>query len=179
MNGASHLGSKPEHDWLIVGSIGPRPAADRPTEKSGASAQNWVAVSGAFARRLRQACSSVLRRVRALGGACFTHCTSATGRLLHRPGKEARRGGAWSRALKACRARPVASLFAAVAVLGLGYVAYCMATVPLDGGLTIEPTPSALVVEADGGQVFATRGIFKGDKLAAQDVPSNLSGAII
>src|SRR4029434_9334960 len=72
-----------------------------------------------------------------------------------------------------------ATRFAAVAILCLGYVAYCMATVPVDGGLTIEPTPSALVVEADGGQVFATRGIFKGDKLAAQDVPSNLSQAII
>jgi penicillin-binding protein 1A len=179
MNGAPHVGSKPEHDWLIVGSIGPPPATDRAAEKLGASVQNWVAVSGAFARRLRQAFGSILGRVRAVGGACFTHCTSAARRLLRRAGQEARGGGARSRALKACRRHPVASLFASVAILCLGYVAYCMATVPLNGGLTIEPTPSALVVEADGGQVFATRGIFKGDKLAAQDVPSNLSRAII
>jgi penicillin-binding protein 1A len=41
------------------------------------------------------------------------------------------------------------------------------------------PPPSALVVEAGGGQVFATRGVFKGDRLSAQDVPPNLSRAII
>ena len=43
----------------------------------------------------------------------------------------------------------------------------------------IEPTPSALVVASDGGRVFATRGVFKGDKLSPQDVPLNLSRAII
>ena len=43
----------------------------------------------------------------------------------------------------------------------------------------IEPTPSALIVEAADGQVFATRGVFKGDKLSAQDIPANLSRAII
>jgi penicillin-binding protein 1A len=46
-------------------------------------------------------------------------------------------------------------------------------------GLVIEPTPSALVVEANGGQLFATRGVFKGDKLTAQDIPPNVSRAII
>src|SRR5262245_21654335 len=177
MNGAPHVGSRPEHDWLIVGSISPRPAGAPPAEN--ASVQNWVAVSGAFARKLNQACGSIVRRARTVGGACVTHCASAAGHLLRRVGQEARGGGARSRALKACRAHPVASLFVSVAILCLGYLAYCMATVPLDGGLIIEPTPSALVVEADGGQVFATRGIFKGDKLAAQDVPSNLSQAII
>ena len=61
----------------------------------------------------------------------------------------------------------------------MAYLIYCIATVPSDGGLVIEPTPSALVVEADGGQVFATRGVFKGDKLSSEDVPPNLSRAII
>src|SRR5262245_19710787 len=149
MNGAPHVGSRLEHDWLIVGSVNPEPVTGRAAEKSDASAQNWGAVSEAFARKLRQACGGILRRVHAVGGVCVTHCASGAGRLLRRAGKEARGGGAWSRALKACRVHPVASLFAAVAVLGLGYVAYCMATVPLDGGLVIEPTPSALVVEAD------------------------------
>lgn len=179
MNGTPHIGSKPGHDWLIVGSITPAPTTDRPVEKPGARAQDWAAVAGAFARKLRQASGSILGRARVAAGACFAHWSSAAERFLLRAGKEARGGGASTRALKACRAHPVASLFAAVAILFLGYVAYCMATVPLDGGLTIEPTPSALVVEADGGQVFATRGIFKGDKLAAQDVPPNLSRAII
>src|SRR5262249_29948479 len=179
MHGAPHVGSKPEHDWLIVGSSGPAPASDRAAEKLGASAQNRVAVSGAIARQLWHACCGILRRARAAASAGFAHCGSAIERFLLRVGKGARGGEARGRTLKACRAHPLASLFAVVAILCLGYVVYCMATVPLDGGLTIEPTPSALVVEADGGQVFATRGIFKGDKLAAQDVLSNLSQAII
>src|SRR5215475_7610009 len=54
-----------------------------------------------------------------------------------------------------------------------------MATLPDNGGLVIEPTPSALIVEAADGQVFASRGVFKGDKLSAQDIPANLSRAII
>jgi penicillin-binding protein 1A len=179
MHGAPHVGSKPEHDWLIVGSSGPAPASDRAAEKPGASARNRVAVSGAIARQLWHACCGILRRARATGSACLAVGGSAIERFLLRIGKGVHGGKARGRALKACRAHPLASLFAVVATLCLGYVAYCMATVPLDGGLTIEPTPSALVVEADGGQVFATRGIFKGDKLAAQDVPSNLSQAII
>jgi 1A family penicillin-binding protein len=70
-------------------------------------------------------------------------------------------------------------MFALGTIFALAYLIYCIATVPSDGGLVIEPTPSALVVEADGGQVFATRGVFKGDKLSSEDVPPNLSRAII
>jgi penicillin-binding protein 1A len=66
-----------------------------------------------------------------------------------------------------------------VIILPVAYVAYCMATLPENGGLVIEPTPSALIVEAPEGQVFATRGVFKGDKLSPQDIPANLSRAII
>src|SRR5207237_6264262 len=51
--------------------------------------------------------------------------------------------------------------------------------IPFGGGLVIEPTPSALVVEANGGQLFATRGVFKGDKLTSQDIPPNVSHAIL
>jgi 1A family penicillin-binding protein len=70
-------------------------------------------------------------------------------------------------------------MFALGTIFALAYLIYCIATVPSDGGLVIEPTPSALVVEADGGQVFATRGVFKGDKLSSEDVPPHLSRAII
>jgi penicillin-binding protein 1A len=73
----------------------------------------------------------------------------------------------------------VAAVLAALIVLPAGYVAYCMATLPKNGGLVIEPTPSALIVEAADDQVFASRGVFKGDKLSAQDIPVNLSRAII
>ncbi|MFL6831954.1 MAG: penicillin-binding protein, partial [Xanthobacteraceae bacterium] len=81
----------------------------------------------------------------------------------------------------AARLRPIHGIVAALAfviILPVAYVAYCMATLPDNGGLVIEPTPSALIVEAPDGQVFATRGVFKGDKLSPQDIPANLSRAI-
>src|SRR6516225_1120478 len=85
----------------------------------------------------------------------------------------------WSAALPSRRAHVVAAVLVSLIILPAGYVAYCMATLPDNGGLVIEPTPSALIVEAADGQVFASRGVFKGDKLSAQDIPVNLSRAII
>src|SRR5262249_52042287 len=76
-------------------------------------------------------------------------------------------------------ARVIAAALIAIVMVPVGYVAYCMATLPVGGGLVVEPTPSALVVEAADGQIFATRGVFKGDKLSPQDVPANVSRAII
>jgi membrane peptidoglycan carboxypeptidase len=82
-------------------------------------------------------------------------------------------------ALRPRRAHVIAAALAAIIIAPAGYIAYCMATLPENGGLVIEPTPSALIVEAADGQVFAARGVFKGDKLSAQDIPANLSRAII
>ncbi len=76
-------------------------------------------------------------------------------------------------------AHPVATLSALALVLALGYLVYCIATLPLDGGLEPEATPSALVVEAGNGDVFAIRGVFKGDKLSAEEVPVNLARAVV
>src|SRR5262249_61630577 len=81
----------------------------------------------------------------------------------------------WSAALPPRRTHVVAAVLVSLIILPAGYVAYCMATLPDNGGLVIEPTPSALIVEAADGQVFASRGVFKGDKLSAQDIPVNLS----
>jgi penicillin-binding protein 1A len=90
-------------------------------------------------------------------------------------------GGGWRSAFafQPRWAHLIATALAAIIIVPAGYVAYCMATLPVGGGLVIEPTPSALIVEAADGQVFATRGVFKGDKLSAQDVPANVSHAII
>jgi penicillin-binding protein 1A len=89
--------------------------------------------------------------------------------------------GRWrlASALQLRRAHVIAAALAAIIIAPAGYIAYCMATLPENGGLVIEPTPSALIVEAAGGEVFAARGVFKGDKLSAQDIPANLSRAII
>src|SRR5215510_10515621 len=86
---------------------------------------------------------------------------------------------AGARGLQPRRIYVVAAVLAAIIILPAGYIAYCMATMPENGGLVIEPTPSALIVETPEGQVFATRGVFKGEKLSAQDVPAELSRAII
>jgi penicillin-binding protein 1A len=77
------------------------------------------------------------------------------------------------------RIHVIVAALACIIILPVAYVSYCMATLPENGGLVIEPTPSALIVEAPAGQVFATRGVFKGDKLSPQDIPANLSRAII
>jgi penicillin-binding protein 1A len=89
--------------------------------------------------------------------------------------------GRWrlASALRLRRAHVIAVALAAIIIAPAGYIAYCMATLPENGGLVIEPTPSALSVEAADGEVFAARGVFKGDKLSAQDIPANLSRAII
>ena len=77
-------------------------------------------------------------------------------------------------------ARAVAIVAAAIVILPLGYLGYCIATLPLDGGLAAaEPAAPALIVEADDGTAFASRGVFKGDKLSAQALPAHLARAVV
>lgn len=77
------------------------------------------------------------------------------------------------------RAKPVLISLAAVFVLLCGLVLYAVATLPIAGGLQVEPTQSAVTIESAKGEAFATRGVFKGDKLTAQDLPPHLAQAII
>jgi hypothetical protein len=77
---------------------------------------------------------------------------------------------AWSWTYRhARRVHPLTAITGIVVLLPLIYLAYCIVTLP--GEAVIEPTASALVVQADGGQVIATRGVFKGEKLSAQSFP--------
>ena len=59
------------------------------------------------------------------------------------------------------------------------YLVYCIVTLPLEGGLQAEATQSALTFQTDRGQTFASRGVFKGDKLTSADLPPHLAQAII
>jgi penicillin-binding protein 1A len=61
----------------------------------------------------------------------------------------------------------------------VGFILYSVATLPVTGGLQVEATQSALTFEGAQGEVFATRGVFKGDKLTAADLPAHLAQAII
>ena len=47
----------------------------------------------------------------------------------------------------------------------VAFVLYCIATLPVSGGLQVEASQSALTFEGAQGEMFATRGVFKGDKL--------------
>ena len=61
----------------------------------------------------------------------------------------------------------------------VGYVLYSIATLPIAGGLQVEAVQSALTFEDAQGEAFAARGVFKGDKLTAADLPAHLAQAII
>jgi 1A family penicillin-binding protein len=89
-------------------------------------------------------------------------------------------GGSWPR-LRAIkfRAKYLVASLALAAVLLFGLILYSVATLPIAGGLQVEPTQSAVTIESAKGEPFATRGVFKGDKLTAQDLPPHLAQAII
>jgi penicillin-binding protein 1A len=187
MSTASQFGSR--RDWLIVDPSAPTRSAESPSK----SQQTRFDASRAKLRTARERSQQLMGRARAVAAAAVSlllqkgrelHLTdriSAVLRRLSRLGDPVLR--AWRRARgqmpRLRLAHPLLTAIAVLVALPVGYLVYCMATLPFGGGLVIEPTPSALVVEAEGGQVFATRGVFKGDKLTAQDIPPNVSRAII
>ena len=79
---------------------------------------------------------------------------------------------------KAWRNPLAASIAMGLCVL-VGFVLYSIATLPIAGGLQVEATQSALTFEGAQGDVFASRGVFKGDKLTAADLPPHLAQAIV
>jgi 1A family penicillin-binding protein len=79
----------------------------------------------------------------------------------------------------ASRPRWTVPVLLVLASFVVGYLAFCLATLSLAGGLVVEATPSALIVEASKGEVFTTRGVFKGDKLSPADLPPELGQAVV
>jgi penicillin-binding protein 1A len=77
------------------------------------------------------------------------------------------------------RAKTLAVFIALVLMLLFGFALYSIATLPIGGGLQVEATQSALTFEGAQGDAFATRGVFKGDKLTAADLAPHLAQAII
>lgn len=81
------------------------------------------------------------------------------------------------------RRRPLVTGVLAVcgvaAILLGGFVIWVLATLPPLGGIVTENERRAITVEADDGRVFATRGVFRGRKLAEADMPPHLEQAII
>jgi penicillin-binding protein 1A len=59
------------------------------------------------------------------------------------------------------------------------FVTYCLYTLPLAQEKPAEATPAALVLEADNGRPFATRGIYKGQWIAANQLPGDFVHAVV
>lgn len=187
MSTASRFG--PGRDWLLV-SPDP-PAGDG--ESGSKLHQSWIGASTALLPGIRRRSKQLLDRLRVVTAEAASLLFQKS-LELHLPerasavfGHLARLGDRVLRARRRARTpkaslrvgHPVLATIAVLVVIPMGYLVYCMATLPSGGGLVIEPTPSALLVEANGGQLFATRGVFKGDKLTAQDIPPNVAHAII
>ena len=67
----------------------------------------------------------------------------------------------------------------AAALLVAGFLGYCAFTLPLAGGGIAEPTAAAIVLTAADGQVFAARGVSKGDRVTIDQLPPDLVHAFI
>ncbi|MGH7109193.1 MAG: PBP1A family penicillin-binding protein, partial [Stellaceae bacterium] len=59
------------------------------------------------------------------------------------------------------------------------FIAYCLYTLPLTTEKPAAATPAALVLEADNGQPFATRGVYKGQWVPADQLPGDLVHAVV
>jgi penicillin-binding protein 1A len=67
----------------------------------------------------------------------------------------------------------------AAALLALAFVGYCAFTLPVSGGRNSDEPGPAIVFTAAGGQVFASRGIAKGDRIGIDALPADLVHAVI
>ena len=68
----------------------------------------------------------------------------------------------------------------ALVLIGVGaFLGYCAYTLPLSGGLAVQPLPPAVIFEDDNGKAFATRGVFRGEPVAADQLPADLVHAVV
>ena len=77
--------------------------------------------------------------------------------------------------------RPRRGLIVALALASIPavYLAYCIATIPFAGGASPQAVPSAIIFEGEDGRPFATRGILKGERIAADHIPPLLAKAVV
>jgi penicillin-binding protein 1A len=197
MSTAPEFGPDARHEWLFVGSSGAARFAHA-MFRLGRHTRHLIETTRELLERLRT--SAARARLRASTARAIHHASVAAraAGALARSVQEhgfADRGtpmpaqrrefarptpssGSWRRGF-AHATRRLTLLLVVFVGLPLAYLAYCLVTLPLNGGLVVEPTPSAVLVEADGGGVFATRGTFKGDKLAPDDIPEILARAVV
>ncbi|WP_063779860.1 PBP1A family penicillin-binding protein [Microvirga massiliensis] len=141
--------------------------------KAWAEGRRLVRILAAGTRAIRASAARFAGIVRVQAGAVLGPWRKPIVHGLRRVGRE------MHRVLRRIRLRHALIVTGAAGTLLAIIVIYSIATLPLNGGLQVDPTPSALVLEADGGETFATRGVFKGSKLTAADMPEHLGQAII
>ncbi|MFC5085834.1 hypothetical protein [Microvirga arabica] len=159
-------GPKPQRDILSLAEPVPPPApsrferlASRVAPASRKVVSEGRRFAGLVAARTRLIAGTSARLARAAA----SRTAAALGPLREPIIRSAKRAGTGARRtlsrIRLWHALIVAGSVAALLVLIVGY---SIATLPLDGGLQVDPTPSALIVEADGGETFATRGGVQG-----------------
>jgi membrane peptidoglycan carboxypeptidase len=67
----------------------------------------------------------------------------------------------------------------AAALLVLVFIGYCAVTLPVSGGSNADEPGPAIVFTAADGQIFASRGVAKGEKVASDQLPADLVHAVI
>lgn len=121
-------------------------------------------------------------RLKSLGmtfHAVLSRRTGAPSTLVSARPPESERGARRRFVPRRLRARYLLAPLAVTIAAFLVLVLYSVATMPVTGGLQVEASQSALTFEGAAGVVFATRGVFKGDKLTAADLPPHLAQAIV
>src|ERR1700686_40782 len=71
------------------------------------------------------------------------------------------------------------ALGGAALLLALGFIGYCAYTLPLLHAPAAEAPPAAIVYATGSGAPFAARGVFRGERIAADRLPENLAHAVV
>ena len=77
--------------------------------------------------------------------------------------------------------RAMVALMAVVAlgITGIAFIGYCAYTLPLSRPLANETPPPAILYATSAGQPLAARGVYRGEKLAADHLPPDLVHAVV
>ena len=67
----------------------------------------------------------------------------------------------------------------ALLLLAVGYIGYCAYTLPLQQNPSAEQGPGAAIYATSAGVPFATRGIYRDEKLKPDRLPPNLVKAVV
>jgi 1A family penicillin-binding protein len=177
------MSGEPSRDWLRLGGSAGEGAPSKAAPEAPAEPPlpthfpplAPLSRVGDFARHIgsgaAQAATGVFARMR---GRRWTIPAIGSGLAAFRARFTGRGDGRPRRALR------IAALALACLVLPLLlYLAYAVATIPSDGGMAGEASPSAVFATSSDGQAIATRGVVKGEKLSSGDIPDNLKAAIV